>query len=141
MRDDKVAILVNRLNLHFLVVGGQYALLVLEELDELIGHYIGHFHFTDVQGCAVPFPHHVVHKVAIILGWHDRDLALVRKQARRLVQQLLLDEHAAIIGGAKEPLGMRWSRNAPPTYGPLDLQLLALPRGGQVFSITSACGI
>lgn len=38
VRDDKVTILINRLNLYLLVELGQYFLLVLKELNELFRH-------------------------------------------------------------------------------------------------------
>lgn len=78
MSDNKVSIFVYSINLYFPVVLRQNLRLMLEELNELLRHDVGHFHFADIERSSVPLPHHVVHKIAIFVGRHDRDLSLTR---------------------------------------------------------------
>ena len=77
VRNQKVAILINGLNLNLVIVPRQYLLLILEELNELFGHNVGDLDLANVQRSAIPFPHHVMHEAVLLLVVirHDRNLS------------------------------------------------------------------
>jgi len=108
VQDLEVAILIDGLNLDFLVKLGQNVLLVAEELNKLVGHDVLDLDLADVERCAVSLPNHVVDHVRVVIRRYDWDLALARQQAHRLVEQLLLDHHAPVVRRTRQLLLQRW---------------------------------
>ena len=89
------AFFVNWDNCHFFVIGRQNLLVVLEELDELIGHHSIYSHLANCQWLVI-IPLLKDNQLLFLIFVHDRDLALSIEKMRGFIQELLLNVHSTL---------------------------------------------
>ena len=85
--DLVVTVPVNRLDLYFLVVGGQNDHLVAEVVDKLVWHYILYLDFTNVQSCPIALPHLVLDKIVFVVSSDNGNVSLAGEKMESLLQK------------------------------------------------------